>query len=131
MIPRLIASLAMAAAMTSHAVYAHHSFAAAYLEDREVGIEGTVTQFMFRNPHSFVQMTAFAKSDRSRAQHRYLVEWGGGGQLTRQGVSRDTLKPGDYVVITGSPGRNATDRRLRMKSIVRPKDGWKWKGVVE
>lgn len=131
MMRRMIASLATVAAMSGYTVYAHHSFAAAYLEDREVGIEGTVSQFMFRNPHSFVQVTAFAKGDRSKTQHKYLVEWGGGGQLTRMGVTRDTLKAGDYVVITGSPGRNAADHRLRMKSIVRPKDGWKWKGVVE
>jgi thiamine monophosphate kinase len=131
MMRRMIASLATVAAMSGYTAYAHHSFAAAYLEDQEVGIEGTVSQFMFRNPHSFVQVTAFAKGDRSKTQHKYLVEWGGGGQLTRMGVTRDTLKAGDYVVITGSPGRNAADHRLRMKSIVRPKDGWKWKGVVE
>jgi thiamine monophosphate kinase len=131
MMRRMIAFLATVAAMSGYAVYAHHSFAAAYLEDQELGIEGTVTQFMFRNPHSFVRVTAFAKGDRSKTQHPYVVEWGGGGQLTRMGVSRDTLKAGDYVVITGSPGRNAADHRLRMKSIVRPKDGWKWKGVVE
>ena len=127
----MIASIATVAAMSGYAVYAHHSFAAAYLEDQEVGIEGTVSQFMFRNPHSFVQVTAFARGDRSKTQHKYVVEWGGGGQLARTGVTRDTLKPGDYVVITGSPGRNAAAHRLRMKSIVRPKDGWKWKGVVE
>jgi hypothetical protein len=131
MIPRLIASVLIVAAVSGYTVYAHHSFAAAYLENQELGIEGTVTQFMFRNPHSFVQLMAFSKSDRSKTQHRYMVEWGGGGQLTRQGVTRDTLKAGDYVIITGSPGRNAADHRLRMKSIVRPKDGWKWKGTVE
>ena len=131
MMRRLIASLAAVAAVSGSVVYAHHSFAAAYFEDQEVAIEGTVTQFMFRNPHSFVRLTASAKGDRSKAQHPYTVEWGGGGQLTRMGVSKDTLKVGDYVVITGSPGRNAADHRVRMKSIVRPKDGWKWKGVVE
>jgi Family of unknown function (DUF6152) len=131
MIGRLIALLVAAAAISSYTAYAHHSFAAAYLEDKEIGIEGTVTQFMFRNPHSFVRVTGFVKGDRSKTQHPYVVEWGGGGQLTRMGVSRDTLKAGDYVVVTGSPGRNAADYRLRMKSILRPKDGWKWKGVVE
>lgn len=131
MIRKMIALLVTVAAISGYTVYAHHSFAAAYFEDQEVGIEGTVTQFMFRNPHSFVRLTAFVKGDRSKTQYPYLVEWGGGGQLTRMGVSRDTLKAGDYVVITGSPGRNAADHRVRMKSIVRPKDGWKWKGVVE
>ena len=128
---KFLASVAAFAALAGCAVYAHHSFAAAYLEDQEVAIEGTVSQFLFRNPHSFVRVTAFTKGDRSKTQYPYVVEWGGGGQLTRMGVTRDTLKAGDYVVVTGSPGRNPADRRMRMKSIARPKDGWKWKGVVE
>ena len=37
-----------------------------------------------------------------------------------------TLKPGERVVITGNPGRNAADHWLRAQTIVRPKDGWKW-----
>jgi thiamine monophosphate kinase len=63
--------------------------------------------------------------------YRWAVEWGGGGQLGQQGVTRDTLKPGDHVIITGSPGRNPQDHRLRMRTIFRPKDGWRWGGVVD
>ena len=36
--------------------YAHHSFAATYLEDQTVTIEGELVQFLFRNPHSFVHV---------------------------------------------------------------------------
>jgi thiamine monophosphate kinase len=57
---------------------------------------------------------------------RYAVEWAAAGQLT--GITRDTLKYGDHVVITGNPGRTAEDHRLRMRSILRPKDGFKWSG---
>ena len=35
---------------------------------------------------------------------RYAVEWGGAGQLGGQGVTRETLKPGDHVQISGAPG---------------------------
>jgi len=34
----------------------------------------------------------------------YNVEWGGTGQLNTTGVTRETLKPGDVVVITGALG---------------------------
>jgi hypothetical protein len=37
----------------------------------------------------------------------------------------DTLKAGDYVVITGSPGRNPADRKVHLKRIERPSDGWR------
>lgn len=122
---RILAALAIAGVLSGYTVYAHHSFAATYLENQEVGIEGTISKFMYRNPHSFLQVAA-----KSNGQ-AYMVEWGGTGQLTRTGVKNDTLKPGDFVVVKGSPGRNAADFRLRLKSIVRPKDGWSWKGVVE
>jgi hypothetical protein len=60
---------------------------------------------------------------------RWAVEWGSGMQLSTQGLSATALKAGDHVVITGSPGRNPDDHRLRMKSITRPKDGFKWNGT--
>ena len=108
--------------------YAHHSFAATYFEDQSVTIEGKLVQFLFRNPHSFVHIEA--PDDKGQTQ-TWAVEWGGGGQLSREGVSRDTLKPGDHVIVSGNPGRNPEDHRIRMRSISRPSDGWKWSGVVQ
>jgi len=34
----------------------------------------------------------------------WTVEWGGGAQLSRDGVSRDTLKAGDHVIVSAIPG---------------------------
>jgi len=103
--------------------YAHHSFAATYLEDQTVTIEGELVQFLFRNPHSFVHVMV---KEKDGSMVRYAVEWGGAGQLGGQGVTRETLKPGDHVVISGSPGRNPADHRVRMVSLRRPKDGFGW-----
>ena len=88
-------------------------------------IEGELVQFLYRNPHSFVHV--MAPDDKGEMQ-RWSIEWGGGGQLARQGVGRETLKVGDKVVVVGDLGRNPADHRLRMRSIVRPSDGWKWGG---
>ena len=110
------------------AAYAHHSFAATYFEDKTVTIEGDLVQFLYRNPHSFVHLEV---KEPSGEVTRWAVEWGGGGQLNREGVTRETLKPGDHVIISGNPGRTDADHRLRMQSILRPKDGWGWKGVVQ
>ena len=105
--------------------YAHHSFAATYITDKEIKIEGDMIQFMFRNPHSFVHVEG---KDAQGQTVRYAIEWGAGLQLNRQGVTRETLKPGDHVIITGNPGRTVEDHRVRMRSIFRPKDGFKWSG---
>jgi hypothetical protein len=120
--------LVVGVATFSNLAYAHHSFAATYLETQEITIEGELVQFLFRNPHSFVHVMA---PDADNVMQRWAVEWGGGGQLNSQGVTRDTLKPGDHVIVMGSPGRNPVDHRIRMKTIIRPKDGWKWGGVVD
>jgi hypothetical protein len=57
---------------------------------------------------------------------RWSIEWGAAGQLAQQGVRTGSLKVGDKVKVSGSPGRNSDDYRLRMRSITRPSDGWTW-----
>lgn len=108
--------------------YAHHSFAATYFEDKRVTIEGDLVQFLYRNPHSFVHVEV---KDANGETVRWAVEWGAGGQLGRQGVTRETLKPGDHVIVVGNPGRNPDDHRLRMVNVTRPSDGWKWGGSFD
>ena len=118
-----LGSLFLAAPM-----FAHHSFAATYFEDQRTTIEGNLVQFLYRNPHSFVHVEV---KDKNGEVVRWAVEWGAGGQLNRQGVTRETLHPGDHVIVTGNPGRNPADHRLRMKTITRPSDGWKWGGTFD
>jgi hypothetical protein len=101
---------------------AHHSFAATYLENQSVTIEGELVQFVLRNPHSFVNVDV-KQADGQTV--RYLVEWASPAQLQGK-VTRDTLQPGDHVVISGNPGRNQDDHRVRMLTFKRPKDGWSW-----
>ena len=120
--------VAAVALVASARVQAHHSFAATYFEDQRVTIEGNLVQFLYRNPHSFVHVEV---KDKGGETVRWAIEWGAGGRLGNQGVTRETLKPGDHVIITGNPGRNPEDRRLRMRTIERPADGWKWSGTVE
>lgn len=131
---RTLLFLAIAAATvvaTQVKVYAHHSFAATYFEDKTVTIDGKLVQFLYRNPHSFVHVEA---PDDKGAMQTWAVEWGAGGQLSRDGVTRESLKPGDHVVITGNPGRDPADHRIRMQSITRPATAnapeFNWKGVV-
>lgn len=120
---RLLVGLTVALAAAGATVRAHHSFAATYDESRTVKVEGKLVQFMFRNPHSFVHLMA---PDENGQEQRWAIEWGGAGQLAGQGVTRESLKPGDVVVITGNPGRNPADHRIRMVTLRRPSDGFGW-----
>jgi hypothetical protein len=114
-----IALVVLASAQAS----AHHSFAATYFENKTVTIEGKLVQFQFRNPHSFVQVEA---PDEKGQIQRWAVEWGGAGQLGSQGVTSQTLQAGDIVTITGNPGRNPDDHRIRMVSLRRKSDNFGW-----
>ena len=120
---RLAVFLAAGAFAFGGRAFAHHSFAATYLEGQETSIEGQLVQFIYRNPHSFVQV--MAPDPESKEMVRWAVEWAGNGQLRQAGITAETLKVGDRVVVTGSPGRNPEEHRLRMRTIVRPKDGWR------
>ena len=114
-------AIAMAAATPAGA---HHSFAADYFEDQTVSIAGEVVEFEYRNPHSWVYLMV---ADADGRPQRFAAEWASVGRLTRDGILKDTLKKGDRVIISGSPGRNAADRRVHLKAIERPADGWSWR----
>lgn len=123
MSPRAIFSAFFVAIAAGTIAHAHHSFTATYFEDDTVEIEGQLVQFMFRNPHSFVHVMA---PDEDGQMQRWAVEWGGAGQLSNQGVTNQTLRPGDVVTITGNPGRDAQDHRLLMVHLLRDSDGFEW-----
>ena len=125
---RVLFLVVAAALLFGMTAYAHHSIGATYNGNTEIKLQGKLVQFLFRNPHSFVHVEA---PDKDGTVQRWAVEWGAGGQLNRQGVTRETLHPGDHVIVTGNPGRNAADHRLRMKTITRPSDGWKWGGTFD
>lgn len=103
----------------------HHSFAAYYFEDQTITLEGDVLEFDYRAPHAWVHFTA---ADPDGRMQRFAAEWSTPNRLARDGVMKDTLKAGDRVVITGSPGRTASERKVHLKRISRAADGWEWRG---
>tara|TARA_R110000772_G_scaffold161502_14_gene272664 strand:+ start:551 stop:955 length:405 start_codon:yes stop_codon:yes gene_type:complete len=106
-------------------VNAHHSFPATYVMDEEQTIEGTMVQFLFRNPHSFVHV--MVTDEETGENQRWAVEWGGASALAGS-VDRSSLKPGDQVRISGQPGRNPEDHRLRMQSLEVIDGDFEWNG---
>ena len=120
---RLLIGIITAVVIFSYSVSAHHSFQASYDTETTMRIEGKIVSFLLRNPHSHVYVMA---PDDNGVMQRWGVEWGGASLLVRQGLTRESLKPNDHVIITGNPGRNPDDHRLRMQSLFRPIDGFGW-----
>jgi hypothetical protein len=116
-------AIVVAALLAAAPVSAHHSQAAQYDTSKQVRIEGTLVQFQFRNPHTFIQIEA---PDETGKLVRWSIEWGGVGQLNTQGVTRTTLKYGDPVIITANPSRTPNDHKLHMLTLKRTSDGFGW-----
>lgn len=117
----LCASLLVASAALP--VHAHHSFAAVYKADEMIQIEGKVVQFLYRNPHSLLHVVV---PDESGGSTRWAIEWQGATQLGANGMSAQTLRPGDPVVVTGNPGRVEAEHRMLLVTIKRTTDGFGW-----
>jgi hypothetical protein len=119
-----------AALLSAAPVVAHHSFTAAYDASRRVDVEGVVTEFVWRNPHSFVRINVTTKDG---ATELWNLEWGSSTQLSaaKYPVTRTTLKAGDKILAGGEPRRDPAVKGLRVYSIKRPADGWTWEGVID
>ena len=122
---RVLLLVVAAAFIAGSAAYAHHSYSATYDVSKEIKLEGKLLGFVYRNPHSFVTVQA---PDQKGVPQRWSVEWSGTGQLASQGVTRDSLKVGDEVVIMGRPSRVTGEFRVLMVNLKRPSDGFTWGG---
>ena len=102
---------------------AHHSYGATYDINKEIRLEGKLTQFVLRNPHSFV--TVLAPNDKGVMQ-RWSIEWSGTTQLGNQGIKQESLKVGDEIIVIGRPSRVPGELRALMVNLKRPSDGFTW-----
>jgi hypothetical protein len=75
-------------------------------------MSGTVVELQFTDPHAIIVLDV---TDNGQTV-RWQAELGGRGALTRTGWTRNTLKPGDKISMTGrraksgAPYMNLTDR---------------------
>jgi len=104
---------------------AHHGFNAEYDASQVKEVEGVVTEFSWRNPHSFMKIDVMGKDGTTQS---WSLEWGSASQLATSQVTRTTLKPGDHVVVSGQVARDPSAHRMLITDIKRPSDGWEWKG---
>ena len=94
---------------------AHHSFAAEFDDKQPVKLDGTVVNFEFMNPHSWIQVDVKGADGKLE---RWKVETGSTNALFRRGWRKDSLRPGDHVTIDafrskdGSHTANASQVKL-------------------
>jgi hypothetical protein len=84
--------------------FAHHSFAM-FDNTKNVTLEGTIKEFQWTNPHSWVQIVV---KDASGKDVEWSIEGGSPNGLARQGWKRTSLKPGDKAVLVMHPLKDGT-----------------------
>jgi len=103
--------------LTATALDAHHSIAGMYDSTRPVTIDGVVTEYRFVSPHPYLDMRD------SRTSQTWRLEMDNRRELERIGVNEQTIKPGDRLVVTGSPSRRGANQ-MYIERLQRPADGF-------
>ena len=106
---RLISFLLLLAAVLAsyRPMLAHHGTGVSYEPDKLVTLKGTVTDWLWSNPHCGL---LFDVSDAKGAVIHWGAEMGNPHQMSGAGFARDTFKPGDKVTVTGHPARSGAPR---------------------
>jgi hypothetical protein len=103
---RLLLSIASVVLLTSGLpVLAHHAFSGEFDQSKPITLEGVVTRIDWENPHVHFYVDVPGPDG-------LVVNWscetGGPTRLARRGWTRDSLKPGDKVIVHGYLARDAS-----------------------
>jgi len=83
-------------------LFAHHGNAA-FDVGKRVTVKGTVTDWVWANPHCWLKFDA--KDDKGNPVH-WVAETNNAPDMIERGWSKNTFKPGDEVTVTVEPVKN-------------------------
>jgi hypothetical protein len=81
---------------------AHHSFAL-FDVSKSVTLEGTVKQFEWTNPHSWIRLSVIGANDQPE---EWLVELPAAASLAREGWNKNYLRSGERISVRINPLKN-------------------------
>src|SRR5215475_8237520 len=104
-----IRSIIITAALTVAAaapVFAHHSFAAEFDSNKSTTLTGSVTKLDWINPHArlFIEV-----KDADGKTVNWEVELGPPAILMRSGWTKNSVKSGDKVTVSGNLAKDGTN----------------------
>ena len=83
-------------------LFAHHG-SASYDTSKTVTVTGTVTGYIWANPHVFLKVDG--KDDSGNTSH-WVIEAQNPVTQTSKGWTKNTFKPGDEVIVDITPAKN-------------------------
>jgi hypothetical protein len=81
--------------IASAPLFAHHGNAA--YDNKTVTVKGTITAWLWTNPHSFLKFDA--KDDKGNVVH-WIGEWNAPATLINFGITAKSFKVGEDVTVT-------------------------------
>jgi hypothetical protein len=97
------AAAAIGSLLVQGSAVAHHSFAAEFDRDMPITVTGSVTKVEWMNPHARFYIDA--KDDKG-ATVNWDFELASPNGLMRRGWTRNSMKLGDVVTVTGHRAKN-------------------------
>ena len=91
--------------ITAASLPAHHGTAASYDQTKVTTLKGTVTEFLWRNPHCALFMDVKQPNGETA---NYSIEMYSPSLMVKQGYTRTVLKPGDSIEIDVHPSHAGT-----------------------
>lgn len=88
-------------------VIAHHAFSAEFDANAPVNLRGPVVKVEWINPHAWIHMETTTKDGRTEV---WMVEGGTPNTLQRNGVTRDSVKVGTVIVVSGYQAKDGRKR---------------------
>ena len=109
-----VLALVVVSGMSSARVFAHHSRAHYGLEESTT--KGTVLEYKWRNPHVFVVWEV--KEENGKAIH-WVGEMASVTSMIADGMTKNSLKPGDEITVLAFPSRNPGSSEALIKRITK------------
>jgi len=103
----LIGVAGISVMLATASLRAHHAFSAEFDAEKPLKLEGTISKTEWVNPHAWIHIDV-KKPD--GASEEWMIEGGTPNTLMRRGVTRDTLKIGTAVVVTGYQAKDGSLR---------------------
>jgi hypothetical protein len=101
--PLVVAAVALAGSLVYvRPALGHHS-GAGFNSDKVIELTGTIKEFQFTNPHTWIQVIV---EDPKGEKVEWSLEWGSPNQLGRQGIRPSTFPPGAKVTMRLRPMLN-------------------------